>query len=272
MWKNESVTGKEEKEGIVEIKRIFNFIITNPVAIAITVFIVVTIIVISLSFKHYDSVFGLNVLVEAHGMLFDILVIGILILFLNRLAEKRIANQRYEDEIDDFRDWKEMEAAYRIAGNIKRLNKNGFKGRINLGNCYLKDTNLAHTNLNKANLRRAILQGVLLNGADLQGAILHGADLQGANLNANLWVVTSLKSKHTGAANLQGANLTRANLSGAGLQGAILHGADLQGARNLTLEQLSKVKTLYEAKLDPELMEQVKEKCPHLLEEPKPDE
>jgi hypothetical protein len=39
--------------------------------------------------------------------------------------------------------------------------------------------------------------------------------------------------------------------------------------KNLTIKQLSKVKTLYKAKLDPELMEQVKKCCPHLLEEPK---
>ncbi len=71
-----------------------------------------------------------NVFVKAHGMLFDILVIGILILFLSKLAEKRIANQRYLDEIDDFRDWESDEAAHRIAGNIRRLNKNRFKGRI----------------------------------------------------------------------------------------------------------------------------------------------
>jgi hypothetical protein len=37
----------------------------------------------------------------------------------------------------------------------------------------------------------------------------------------------------------------------------------------LTIEQLSEVKTLYKSKLDSELMEQVKEKHPHLLEKPK---
>ncbi len=62
-------------------------------------------------------------------MLFDILVIGIFILSLNRLAEKRIENQRYIDEIDDFRGWRSKEAAYKIAGNIRRLNRNGFKGQ-----------------------------------------------------------------------------------------------------------------------------------------------
>jgi hypothetical protein len=49
-------------------------------------------------------------------------------------------------------------------------------------------------------------------------------------------------------------------------------GANLWGIYGLTIEQLSKVKSLYDAKLDPVLMAQVKEKYPHLLEGPKPEE
>lgn len=48
--------------------------------------------------------------------------------------------------------------------------------------------------------------------------------------------------------------------------------ADLKGAKNLTIRRLSIVETLFETILDPDLMAQVKEKYPHLLEEPKPEE
>ncbi|MFC2169420.1 pentapeptide repeat-containing protein [Acidobacteriota bacterium] len=58
---------------------------------------------------------------------------------------------------------------------------------------------------------------------------------------------------------LQEADLTEANL----------RGADLEGAENLTIEQLSLVKTLYKATgLDPDLMKEIKEKYPRLLEKP----
>jgi len=80
-----------------------------------------------------------------------------------------------------------------------------------------------------------------------------GANLERANLND---------------ANLERANLERANLERANLERANLISANLEGAINLTIEQLSKVKTLYKAKLDSALMEQVKEKYPHLLERP----
>jgi hypothetical protein len=39
--------------------------------------------------------------------------------------------------------------------------------------------------------------------------------------------------------------------------------------KNLSINKLYKVKTLYETELDPELMEQVKDKYPHLLKKPK---
>jgi hypothetical protein len=42
--------------------------------------------------------------------------------------------------------------------------------------------------------------------------------------------------------------------------------------KNLSINKLSKVKTLYKAKLDPELIEQVKDKYPHLLKKSKSEE
>ena len=55
-------------------------------------------------------------------------------------------------------------------------------------------------------------------------------------------------------------------MRGANLQGANLKRADLRESWGLTVEQLSKVKTLYGAKLRPKLLEQVKEEYPHLFE------
>ena len=125
----------------------------------------------------------------------------------------------------------------------------------------LSSTGLRSQNLREVNLSKANIQEVCLRNAQLQKAILYRADLEGANLQgANLQ-----------GANLQGANLQEANLQGANLEEAMLRNAILQKAENLTIKQLSRVKTLYGAILNPGLMKQVKEKYPHLLEEPKPD-
>ncbi len=256
---------------------------TSSVYISILVLILTSLFVIYISRNYYDKGFAENVLVEAHGMLFDILVIGIFILFLNKRAERRIENQRYLDEIDDFRGWESKEAAYRIAGNIKRLKRNGFKGEINLDNCYMTPIVFTHSDFlkcicpvlaymypkeviyptgdmytfNRAKIWAVSLEGVDLKRAKLRDARLYGVDLKGAKLQE---------------ANLQKADLRYAILQKTNLAYTDLTEANLWGAKNLTIEQLSKVKTLYNAILDPELMAQVKEKYPHLLEKPKPEE
>ncbi len=89
--------------------------------------------------------------------------------------------------------------------------------------------------------------------ADLSDANLSDADLSGAKLSG---------AKLRGSAYLRGTDLSGANLRGAYLSVVL----------GLSIEQLSTVETLYEAKLDPELMEQVKDKYPHLLKKSKSEE
>ena len=52
---------------------------------------------------------------------------------------------------------------------------------------------------------------------------------------------------------------------GADFENASLYKADLRGAKGLTVEQLSKVKTLYLAKFDDEILEQIKTNLPELV-------
>jgi hypothetical protein len=69
-------------------------------------------------------------------------------------------------------------------------------------------------------------------------------------------------------ADLLGAGLQGADLMAAQLQGARLVRADLRRARNLTVEQLSTARTLYQALFDPPFQEQIQWQYPELLEGP----
>jgi hypothetical protein len=109
--------------------------------------------------------------------------------------------------------------------------------------------NLAKTALGGANLLGAQLQGADLSGAQLQEAGLYRAQLQEAFLNG----------AQLQRAGLSGAQLQGADLSDAQLEGADLQGAQLEGAKNLTVTQLSTVKTLDQAQLDPSLLEQIQQ-------------
>jgi uncharacterized protein YjbI with pentapeptide repeats len=151
----------------------------------------------------------------------------------------------------------------------------------NLCGCNLEWSRLKDANLRDANLRGAYLSGAYLNNAnlreanmnctdlgcaDLPAADLSGADLSGADLNAADLNGADLSGADLSGASLRGANLNEADLSGADLSGAYLRKANLINVLGLTIEQISKVKTLYEASLSFERIKQVRKKYPHLLE------
>lgn len=122
------------------------------------------------------------------------------------------------------------------------------KREFSYGNGKNKYLNLRMTHLERADLAKAHLERANLSEAHLEGANLYKAHLKGAILDG---------------AHLKGANLIMSDFQGVSLQDAYLY-----DVKNLTINQLSKVKTLYNAKLDEELEEPLKEKYPILFEKP----
>jgi hypothetical protein len=183
------------KKHIVALKRkpfrnIVNYLRKNPLgnlrsklfssSIALTIFIpliafvllaiFIVLITITRTSHGYNKSFLDAILVEAHGILLDLLIVGILILYLSKIIEKKIdinqSIERYKDEIDDLRRWKSDEAVFKIVGNIKRLNKHNITA-IDLRHCYLRNAKLCNLNLRESKLRYADLKGAILDRANL---------------------------------------------------------------------------------------------------------
>jgi uncharacterized protein YjbI with pentapeptide repeats len=147
--------------------------------------------------------------------------------------------------------------------NLKlvRLNKASLK------NANLGFANFESANLNKANLEKAHMWSSNLKYADLIGANLEKADLSGADLENAKLVGANLRW-----ADLSGAHLKEATCKEADFTKANLQRADLTGVYFLTLDQLSKAKSLYGTKLDEELSNALKDKHPELFENPLTEE
>lgn len=259
----------------------------KPILTSFIVLIVAAFLVTSLSLPYYLAdfdAFYAQILAEAHGMIFDILVIGILIFWLNRRGETRQRIRTYKDEIDDFRLWESEEAAFRTVGNIKRLNRHRIT-KIDLVETFLAKTNLNHVKLTESNLNSANIKSSFLNQANLQRTRLNQTCFENANLNqadlsesyagganfrdaflikTNLQSCFLIKADFTNAF-LMEANLTDAHLTGAIFDNASLYKADLRGATGITIERLSKAKTLYQALLDPEIENEMRHKFPELM-------
>ncbi len=200
----------------------------RPVFLAFLVFLTAAAIIIPLSFPFYflyPSDFLVNILSEAHGMVFDLLIIGWFLFWLNKLAERKLKNNRYREEIEDFLGWKSPEATHRIAGNIRRLNRGGVREDIRLTEAFLKGANLAGASLRHCDLWGANLEGANLSGADVKNSNLAGANLEGAEMERIEMTGSDLRG-----ANLMEADLERGDISNTDMRGAILRGADLQYA------------------------------------------
>jgi uncharacterized protein YjbI with pentapeptide repeats len=154
--------------------------------------------------------------------------------------------------------------------NAFRLNLNHtFLKSADLRNANLEWASLSGTNFECANLRGANLKHVHLLWANLKSATFSEAYLEGIDLSYANCEYAYLSWADLKGAKLGGADLKGADLNGADLKGANLKGANLKGAKNLTVDQLSEVKTLYGAKLNEELDKLLREKYPTLFKKPK---
>ncbi len=259
----------------------------KPILTSVIVLVFLAVLVLGLSLPYYLEDFRSffkEVLAEAHGMLFDIAIIGILIYWLRENGEKQLRIKMYKDEIDDFRQWESEEAAFRTVGNIKRLNRHKIT-EINLVNCHMTKTNMSHvdltgSNLNSSNFSHANaiecnfsgtranqtnFENAKMNQANFEGAFASGANFKDTFLiKANFKNAFLIKSDFTNAY-LMEADLSNCHLTGATFDEASLYKANLTGAEGITADQLKNVKTLYLAELDDDIKSEIKEKYPQLL-------
>ena len=197
-----------------------------------------------------------RLLMECYGMLLNVAAVGGFVIWFQGRAQKGSEVRRCRDEIDDFREWRFQEAAFRIAGNIRRLNRNGVSA-IDLSRCTLCRMRLDGVDLSgavlvKADLQDAYLARAVLRSADLSGALLKGSFLWKADLSEAILVGADLRN-----ANLEGADLSGAFLQGCDLEGANLAAAVLTGARGVAVEQLLQVRVLDGTELDPDIRERI---------------
>lgn len=177
-----------------------------------------------------------NILVEAHGLLFDIVLFGIALAIYDSYRNKK----EQMVKLKGYKGWFEPEAAHRVAaiiGNIddsdsdyehphtdySKLNLRNIKKEVIEARIREFENSLVSISMSQIDILKWVAGGLIsidlsesimphnLIGAYLKNANLAGADLQGVNF--------------------KNANLQRANLSGANLKAANLHKADLLGAK-----------------------------------------
>ncbi|MEE9214034.1 MAG: pentapeptide repeat-containing protein [Thermodesulfobacteriota bacterium] len=174
-----------------------------------------------------------------------------------------------------FNIWDKWDYKEQIASNVyEKLYNDVAQGRY--GGTKLKDaikTIKEHgDDLSGMNLSKKWLDGINLKGENLYAVNFSESIFYSIDESTKIEKLSDFSGANLRKANLTGANLQGANLEGANLKKANLEEANLEGTKGLTYYQLVYAKTLYKAKLDSELMNQVKKHSSYLLEKPKPYE
>ncbi|TYT75276.1 pentapeptide repeat-containing protein [Desulfobotulus mexicanus] len=293
-----------KKTGLI--RNFYDYIIASPIIMTIVVFLGCTLLVVSLTmhWDYYSDSFREEVMAEAHGVLMDILLIGVVLFWFQQKGRNLMEKRHYRDEIDDFRNWESEEAARKTRGNIRRLNKYGVT-RMDLNNCYLRSmdlqgvdfsgsylwsADLSWTDLRKsifedANLENVNLEAANLTGANLNRAYLWKTNLESVDLQHSFLEYAMLRESRLAKADLAGASLLYADLTGVNLEdanlmgtdlryacmehscldGADLRGANLENATGLSVDSFLRIRSLQGAMLDRDLETEVRERLPDVF-------
>jgi len=206
-----------------------------------------------------------------------------------------------KEAIEDKKKSLESVSLYKVNLDGANLQYGNFRS-ANLQQANFKKAKLRGANLNKADLRGADFEGAVLILSDLsdsswdkhheiikveQKDILSSKDFQKKFKNKRMFFepvpyLINFKDSILMKANFQRANLSSADFSGADLRGSnmmgayfnytLFHHANLQEANlldtNINIEQLLQAKTIYNAKIEPSLIDEIRKRNPHLLSEP----
>lgn len=200
------------------------------VIIAILSLIFITI----LDFK--DTEFNWHdILVEAHGLIFDLFIFGLLITGFDFIRTRREKRVRYNEEIEDLKGWKSEEAKVKILANIKRLCDLGQRTFF-LSGSYLKCANLSEydltgsvivlTNLKRGSFVRSNLKNVQLTASKLNKVYFTSANLENTDLSNS-----NCKGAFFTAVNLENTSFKQADLRKASFIGCYYENVNLENAK-----------------------------------------
>jgi uncharacterized protein YjbI with pentapeptide repeats len=238
------------------------------------VVIILLAIVIALSAEYYTDEFHSfypQILAEAHGMVFDLFVVGVLVFYFDKSREKRWMITHYTEELEDLAAIKTTESALRASGLIKRLNRLGASS-LRINGIHLSKTNLRKCDLSNASMLEADLSGVKAEKANFHKALINNTNLKNAMINEatfekayamsvdfsgcfciqTIFINAMLVSSVFDSAYLMKTDFEGAILVDASFKGASLNRCNFRNTQGLTVEMIMAAKTWDGAMFDPE--------------------
>jgi len=173
---------------------------TNKKHLFIILTISVLLILIILDFLDSDFNFH-DILVEFHGLFFDLIVFGIILTIYENFDHKRSLIEYYNSLLIDLREWKDNQNGVKIFKVLEELNKLGAK-KINISESYL------NSNFDFSKLHN-------LKGSSFKMSNLMNSKFIGNDLRYSTFVMTRLDKSHFENVNFEHSRISSCNMGNA---------------------------------------------------------
>jgi len=211
----------------------------------------------------YNKAFWENVLVEAHGMVFDILIIGVVVIWLDTRRSNFNERLNMENDLNDLSYLNLPEVNHKKIGIMYRLNQMGVE-KFDINELIIIDVRIKRLSVKSSALNNLKASKSLINESQFNSTSLEFADFSQTQIKSTSFhdcemkKVSFLKAKASGV-DFSGSNLERAkfidtnlqsaifkgcNLREANFEGANLRSANFKEVKNLKLERILKAKNL----------------------------
>lgn len=221
----------------------------------------------------YNKEFWENFLVEMHGIVFELSIIGILILWLDSKRSKSDDIKRLREDLEDYSTLDFPEINVKKLGHIKRLNEHNIKN-IDVQNLVLNGLKVKGVAAEGARLIGLKIVAASIVGSNFKSMKMRSSDFQKSTIkNTSFELCDLLKSKFNESVckgvDFSESSLERADFTNSDLQSSIFNGCDVREAKfeganlkhvsfhnskHLTSEILIKAKNLDYVKVSDEIM------------------
>lgn len=205
----------------------------------------------------YNRDFFENLLVEIHGGIIDLLVVGIILYWFDNRKNKKEEINKVKKELSDLKFYVGSDISYRFYVSVQHLLSLGVKNISipdgDLSNLKIEYLSLTDSNLIAVNFSRSTLNEVKLKNCNAEATCFFESKLQKCNftsvkLNRAKFINTELnghdfrRCEIRGATfkncNLKSANFSGVDCSGVDFKGSNLRSANFKDALNLTKEMI----------------------------------
>lgn len=217
----------------------------------------------------YSRGFFENVLVEAHGAIIDLLVVGVVLYWFEHRRDTAAQIRKHKEMLADLRSYRAADSSFRTLGTIKRLLDLGIQ-KLHLSEMSLADLQIEGISLNNCDLHAVVFTNSCLRQVTLENCACDAAIFAGAKLEHIVLKSTSFRRAKFQSATLkgadfrtcevEGADFTNANLRSANFsqvdcravnfRGADLRSANFKGAMNLTEDMVRAASSIKSLKTD----------------------